>query len=111
MTVSRQWQFLVAQAEDQDLLVTQVNGVMPALLDLDEVDERLSDSSVSLDLGEVRVVIEVDVAGDDYEERVRRALGAIRTVIDAAEGATPDWPPDVSRPAHCEPQDFVAVPS
>ena len=111
MTASRQWQFLVAQAEDQDSLVTQADGVMQALLDLEEVDQCLSDSSLSLDLGDLRVVTEVDVAGDDHLECVSDALGATRTVIHAVEGARPDWPADVSRPAHREPQDFVAVPA
>lgn len=111
MTVSCQWQFLVAQAEDRDALVTQVDGVMQALLDLEEVDQRLSDSGVSLDLGEMRVVIELDVAGDDYQECISHALNAMRTAIHAAGGATPDWPADASHRAHFEPQDFVAVPA
>ena len=111
MTVSCQWQFLVTEAEDRDSLVAQVDGVMQALLDLEGVDRRLSDSNVSLDLGEMRVVIEVDVAGDDYQECVSHALGAIRTAIHAAGGATPQWPSDVAARAHFEPQDFVAVPA
>lgn len=111
MTVSCQWQFLVTQAEDRDSLVTQVDGVMQALLDLEEVDQRLSDSGVSLDLGAMHVVIELDVAGDDYQECISHALNAMRTAIHAAGGATPDWPADVSHPAHFEPQDFVAVPA
>ena len=111
MTVSCQWQFLVTEAESRDSLVAQVDGVMQALVDLEEVDQRLSDSSVSLDLGEMRVVIEVDVAGGDYQECVSHALGAIRTAIHAAGGATPQWPSDVVARAHFEPQDFVAVPA
>lgn len=111
MTVSCQWQFLVTEAEDRDSLVAQVDGVMQALLDLEEVDQRLTDSGVSLDLGEMRVVIEVDVAGDDYQACVGHALGAIRTAIHAAGGATPHWPADVIARAHFEPQDFIAVPA
>lgn len=111
LILSCRWQFLVTQAEDRDTLVPQVDGVMQALLDLEEVDERLSDSGVSLDLGEMRVVIEVVVAGDDYQECVGNALGAIRTAIHAAGGATPEWTSDVITRAHFEPQDFIAVPA
>lgn len=111
MTVSCQWQFLVTQADSRDSLVTQVDGVMQALLDLEEVDQRLSDSGVSLDLGEMRVVIELDVTGDDYQECVSHALGAIRTAIHAAGGATPEWPSDAVTRAHFVPQDFNAVPA
>ena len=91
--------------------MAQIDGVMQALLHLEEVDQRLSDSSVSLDLGEMRVVIEVDVAGDDYQEGVGHAFGAIRTAIHAAGGATPEWSSDVVTRAHFEPQDFGAVPA
>ena len=111
MTLTCRWQFLVTQAEDRDSLVAQVDGFMQALLDLEEVDQRLSDSNVILDLGEMRVVIEVDVAGDDYQECVSHALGAIRTAIHAAGGATPKWPSGAAARAHFEPQDFVAVPA
>lgn len=111
MTVSCQWQFLVTQEEDRDSLVTQVDGVMQALLDLEEVDQRLSDSGVSLDLGAMHVVIELDVAGDDNQECISHTLNAMRTAIHAAGGAAPDWPADVSHPAHFEPRDFVAVPA
>ena len=105
------WQFLVTQVEDRDSLVPQVDGVMQALLDLEEVDQRLMDSGVGLDLGEMRVVIEVDVAGGDYQECVSHALGAIRTAIHAAGGATLQWPAEVIARARFEPQDFIAVPA
>ena len=106
-----QWQFFLTQVEDQNSLGTRVDGVMQALLDLEEVDQRLSCSGVSLDLGAMHVVIVLDVAGDDYQECISHALNAMRTAIHAAGGATPDWPTDVSHPAHFEPQDFFAVPA
>ena len=111
MTVSCQWQFVVTQAGDRDSLVTQVDGVMQALLDLEEVDLRLSDSGVSLDMDAMLVVIDVDVAGEDYQDCVSHALSAIRTAIHAAGGSTPEWPSTVGTHAHFEPQDFVAVPA
>ena len=98
MTVSCQWQLFVTQTEHRDSLVTQVGGVMQSLLDLEAIDQRLSDSEVSIDLDVVRVVIEVDIARDDYQESVSHALGAIRTAIHAAGAryrrALRMWTPD-----------------
>ena len=111
MTVACRWQFLVTDAGDRDSLVAQVDGVMQALLDLEDVDSRLSDSGVSLDMGVMHVTIEICVSGDDYEECVSHALGAIRTAIHAAGGATPDWPATLGGSARFEPRDFVAVAS
>lgn len=111
MTVACRWQFLVTAAGDRDSLVAQVDGVMQALLDLEDVDSRLSDSGVSLDIGVMHVAIEICVSGDDYQECVNHALGAIRTAIHAAGGATPDWPASLGGSARFEPRDFVAVAS
>lgn len=111
MSLMCQWQFLVTHDGRRDEISARVSAVMDALLDLESVDARLTNSAVSLDLTAMTVTVEISVAGIDYDESIAHALAAIRTAIHAAGGSTPDWPSDGPSPSMFEPQDFVAVPA
>ena len=81
--------------------------VMGRLVDLEQVDDRLSDSAVGVDLAAMTLEVELTVKGDDYQDCVQHALAAIHS----AGGATPGWPGTGEGRASFEPHDFRAVPA
>jgi hypothetical protein len=76
----------VAGAGDLD---AETDQVLNELLQLE--DDTLADSTVSADLAQNLVTIEVTGMGADFDEALATASSAIRTAIHAAGGATPDW--------------------
>jgi len=109
MRMKAAWQFIVP--DDATDIETQAEAIMDSLVDLEQVDDRLSSAAVGLDLAAMTLDIEVTVTGNDYEECVNHALAAVRTAIHSAGGATPGWPRPSAGRASFEPQDFRAVPA
>lgn len=87
-----EWRFAVSASTPAELVTEHADRIMATLLDREEVDARLSDASVSVDLDTGTVLVGMCVAGDDYEESVSRALAAIRGAVDAAAAAWPGTP-------------------
>lgn len=86
------WSFHIATEQDRDGIVAELDRVMGHLLDLEEADPRLEDSSLGLDLDTMSVEIGIAAEGETFEDGLATAMGAIRTAIHAAGGSTPDWP-------------------
>ena len=106
MTISCEWEFHVAGTHSAKQLEVKGDRVMSALLDIESVDPRITDSAVSLDIANKVMTIGLVVAGMDYGETVAHALSSIRAAIHAAGGATPDW--DASA-GELQPQGFRAA--
>lgn len=104
--ISCEWEFLLASANHADDMVALGDQVMDCLMDLEAVDERLRDSSVSLDAAGRSMTIGLAVQAANYEDGVAHALTSIRTAIHAAGGATPEWG---ESGAHLEPAGFRAA--
>ncbi len=65
--------------------------VMAELVKLVDSDCGIFDPSVSLDLTDNSVLIEVSGEGETFEEAAERVDSCIRTAIHAAGGFTPEW--------------------
>ena len=106
VTISCEWEFHVAGPHSDEQIEVKGDRVMSALLDLESVDPRITDSVVSLDTASKVMVIGLVVSGIDYEETVAHALTSIRAAIHAAGGSTPDWDGPASE---LQPQGFRAA--
>lgn len=69
--------------------------VMDALVEQEESHPRMSDSDLSICLGEHRAALSVDVIAQSYDDAADVGKAAMRAAIHAAGGFTPGW--DVSR--------------
>jgi hypothetical protein len=110
MSIAATWQFIIVPDGVADV-EAEAEAVMGSLVDLEQVDDRLSDSAVGVDLAAMTLDVELTVKGDDYQDCVQYALSAIRTAIHSAGGATPGWPGTGEGRASFEPCDFRAVPA
>jgi hypothetical protein len=110
MSIAAAWQFIIVPDGVADV-EAEAEAVMGSLVDLEQVDDRLSDSAVGVDLAAMTLDVELTVKGDGYQDCVQHALAAIRTAIHSAGGATPGWPGPSAGGASFEPHDFRAVPA
>ena len=110
MSIAATWQFIIVPDGVADV-EAEAEAVMGSLVDLEQVDDRLSSAAVGLDLDAMTLDIEVTVTGAHYEDCVNHALAAIRTAIHSAGGATPGWTTAAESHVSFEPRDFRAVPA
>lgn len=110
MSIAVAWQFIVVPDGVTDV-EAEAEAIMDSLVDLEQVDDRLSSVAVGLDPAAMSLDVEVTVTGADYEDCVNHALVAIRTAIHSAGGATPGWQGPAAGHALFEPHDFRAVPA
>jgi len=110
MSIAVTWQFIIIPDGVTDV-EAEAEAIMESLVDLEQVDLRLSSSAVGLDLAVMTLDVEVTVRGDDYQDCIQHALAAIRTAIHSAGGGTPGWPGPSAGGASFEPRDFRAVPA
>lgn len=108
MSIAAAWQFIVVPDGVTDV-EAEAEAIMDSLVDLEQVDYRLSDSAVSVDLASMTLDVELTVSGDDYQDCVQHALAAIRTAIHSADGGTPGWTTAAESHVSFEPRDFRAV--
>ena len=106
VTISCEWEFHVAGTHSAKQLEVKGDRVMSALLDIESVDPRITDSAVSLDTANKVMTIGLVVSGTDYEETVAHSLTSIRAAIHAAGGSTPGWDVSVTE---LQPQGFRAA--
>ena len=110
MSIAVAWQVIIVPDGVTDV-EAEAEAIMDSLVDLEQVDDRLSSVAVGLDLAAMTLDVEVTITGADYEDCVNHALVAVRTAIHSAGGATPGWPGPAAGRASFEPQSFQAVPA
>jgi hypothetical protein len=69
----------------------RVDPLMEALLDLEAVDDAITDPDLAADLSTGRVDIQMIVDAGDPAEAMVKALAAVRAAIHAIGDATPGW--------------------
>lgn len=92
MNVHCTWRLMLDASSRATNLEAVADGVMTALVSLEQVDPSLSDSAIGLDLSKKEIEISVSSECASIDDGVRHAVAAIRTAIHAAGGATPEWP-------------------
>jgi len=103
ITVSISNDFLVidrptgAPTTDQEGLERDCATIMEELQKLSTSGCRISDPAVSLDMQNSMVTLEVEAAGEDFDDALSVAESCFRSAIHAAGGFTPTW--DVEKTA------------
>lgn len=80
------WQVRLAPGDDAEVVRRQAEGVMGALLDIEEQEKRINSAAVSVDLGTLTVEIDLAADADDFEEAQRLVDAAIKQAISVAGG-------------------------
>ncbi len=110
MSIAVAWRFIIIPDGVTDV-EAEAEAIMESLVDLEQVDLRLSDSAVGVDLASMTLDVELTVKGDDYQDCIQHAVAAIWTAIHSAGGATPGWTTPAESHVSFEPRDFRAVPA
>lgn len=92
-------EFTVCDAETgrrltADELHEQGNQLMEALLDLEDCNDGMCDSTVSTDATRGILRVEFSLSTTDKAEAFAQSLTIARSAIHAIGGHTPDWPTD-----------------
>lgn len=69
----------------------RIDPLMEALLDLEAVDDAITDPDLAADISTGRVDIQMLVDAADPAEAMVKALAALRAAIHAIGDATPGW--------------------
>jgi hypothetical protein len=75
------WHVRLHPGETAESIRTQAEGVMEALLDLEEKEGQINSAAVSVDLAEMLVEIDLAVEAADLEEGQRIVDDAIRRAV------------------------------
>lgn len=66
---------------DRATLEAQEDALEDALMELEEADPSVTDSTVSVDYGECRVEVEVFVIGEDFDDAKKHAHRRVKEAI------------------------------
>jgi hypothetical protein len=69
-----------------------LDGVMEALVDLEDVDHGISSGDITATITRRRAVIDMRLEADTLNDAIRLFLANVRTVLHAAGCGTPNWP-------------------
>ncbi len=84
----------IAEGGSSESLERHLDGVMDALMELEEADPCLSDADLSARVADRTAEFSITVECDEVEDAAHKGLSTIRTAIHAADGATPGWESD-----------------
>ena len=80
-----------AREEDCDSVAEQVEVIIEHLIDLEDTDCGLIDSTIGLDLGNRVLDAELTVEAETRGAALDCGVACLRSAIHAAGGGTPEW--------------------